>query len=93
GHRQELLREFHRVTRDTVILSLGVDGNYKAWKRARLERKRDRRKERGPQNRFVIPTKQIESEFRSSGFEILGHYDFLPMYAMWRTYVLRRIDR
>ncbi|MGE0012870.1 MAG: class I SAM-dependent methyltransferase [Azoarcus sp.] len=93
GHRQEMLREFHRVTRDTVILSLWVDGNYKAWKRARLERKRDRREERGPQNRFVIPTKQIESEFRSSGFEILGHYDFLPMYARWRTYVLRRIDR
>lgn len=93
GHRLEMLREFHRVTRDTVILSLWVDGNYKAWKRARLEKKRDRREERGPQNRFVIPAKQIEAEFGRSGFTILGHYDFLPMYAMWRTYVLRRIDR
>ncbi|PLX74952.1 MAG: SAM-dependent methyltransferase [Azoarcus sp.] len=92
-HRLEMLREFHRVTRDTVILSMWVDGNYKAWKRARLEHRRDRRENRGTQNRFVIPAKQIESEFRSNGFEILGHYDFLPMYAMWRTYVLRRIDR
>ena len=31
--RMTILKEFHRVTRDTVILSLWVDGNYKAWKR------------------------------------------------------------
>lgn len=86
-HRLAMLREFHRVTRDTVILSLWVDGNYKAWRRARLER------ERGTgsyQNRFVIPVQTAEREFRQAGFDILGHSDFLPRYAMWRVYTLRR---
>lgn len=92
-HRRQMLNEFHRVTRDTVILSLWVDGNYKAWKRRRLERDRDRRAARGLQNRFVIPAREIEGEFRGAGFDILGHHDFLPLYAMWRVYVLRRSDR
>ena len=90
-HRLAMLREFHRVTRDTVILSLWVDGNYKAWKRSRLERDRARREERGIQNRFVIPARQIEDEFRATGFSTLGHFDFIPLYAMWRVYVLRRV--
>lgn len=38
--RRVLLREFHRVTRDSVILSLWVDGNFKAWKRRRMEARR-----------------------------------------------------
>jgi ubiquinone/menaquinone biosynthesis C-methylase UbiE len=89
-HRLAMLREFRRVTRDTVIVSLWVDGNVKAWKRARLERDRARRERRGIQNRFVVPARTAEAEFRASGFEILGRYDFLPLYAMWRVYVLRR---
>ncbi len=91
-HRLTMLREFHRVTRDTVIVSLWVDGNYKAWKRARLERDTARRKHRAFQNRFVVPARTAEAEFRASGFDILGHYDFLPLYAMWRVYVLRRAE-
>lgn len=90
GHRLAMLREFRRVTRDTAIISLWVDGNYKAWKRRRLEQDRARRERRGVQNRFVVPARTVEQEFRASGFQILGHYDFLPLYAMWRVYVLRR---
>jgi hypothetical protein len=86
-HRLAMLREFRRVTRDTLILSLWVDGNYKAWKRARLEQ---RRRRKSVANRFVIPGVVAESEFRDAGFRVLGHYDFLPRYAMWRVYVLRR---
>jgi ubiquinone/menaquinone biosynthesis C-methylase UbiE len=86
-HRLAMLREFRRVTRDTVILSLWVDGNYKAWKRARLEQ---RRRRKSVANRFVVPTAAAESEFREAGYRILGYYDFLPRYAMWRVYVLRR---
>lgn len=93
AHRLTMLREFHRVTRDTVIVSLWVDGNYKAWKRARLERVRDLGTRRGIQNRFVIPARQIEKEFDTAGFDILGHFDFLPLYAMWRVYVLRRVGK
>lgn len=90
AHRMAMLHEFRRVTRDTVIVSLWVDGNYKAWKRGRLERDRARRERRGLQNRFVLPAKQVEQEFRASGLQILGHFDFLPWYSMWRVYVLRR---
>lgn len=93
-NRLALLREFHRVTRDTVILSLWVDGNYKAWKRARLETRRAAlgRPEKN-QNRFVVARADIEHEFAQSGFRVLGHRDFLPGYAMWRTYVLRKEPR
>ncbi len=90
-HRLAILREFHRVSRDTLIVSLWVDGNYKAWKRRRLEARRAAQG-RGAQNlnRFVVPRKTVEAEFRQAGFAILGHLDFLPGYAMWRTYVLRK---
>jgi ubiquinone/menaquinone biosynthesis C-methylase UbiE len=91
GDRHTLLRELHRVTRDSVILSLWVDGNYKAWKRRRLERRRQAEgKVGGYQNRFVVPQAQIEGEFVAAGFRIDGYYDFLPGYAMWRVYVLRK---
>lgn len=90
-HRLAILREFHRVSRDSLIVSLWVDGNYKAWKRRRLELRRVR-EGRAPQtgNRFVIPRAVIESEFRQAGFAIVGHQDFLPGYALWRTYTLRK---
>lgn len=90
AHRLAMLREFHRVTRDTVILSLWVRGNYKAWKRMRLERERARDGHSGPQNRFLLPARAVEHEFRSAGFAIVGRRDFLPLYSMWRIYVLRR---
>ncbi|XLY90251.1 methyltransferase domain-containing protein [Ectopseudomonas mendocina] len=91
-HRLAILREFHRVSRDTVIVSLWVDGNYKAWKRRRLEARRAAQGRAAQnQNRFVVHRKTLEDEFRQAGFAILGHLDFLPGYAMWRTYVLRKV--
>lgn len=87
AHRLAMLREFHRVTRDTLIVSLWVDGNYKAWKRKRLER---RRPAKDNQNRFVVARSVIETEFAEAGFDILDRNDFLPGYAMWRVYVLRK---
>lgn len=90
-HRLAILREFHRVSRDSVILSLWVDGNYKAWKRRRLEQRRAARGRASQnQNRFVVARSVIENEFRQAGFHIEAHLDFLPGYAMWRTYVLRK---
>jgi SAM-dependent methyltransferase len=87
AHRLSMLREFHRVSRDSLIVSLWVDGNYKAWKRKRLEQ---RRPAKANQNRFVIPRTVIEAEFDQAGFAIIDHCDFLPGYAMWRVYVLRK---
>ncbi|HLA32990.1 MAG TPA: class I SAM-dependent methyltransferase [Pseudomonas sp.] len=90
-HRLAILREFHRVSRDTVIVSLWVDGNYKAWKRRRLEQRRAaQERPTQKQNRFVVAKQVIEHEFKQAGFQIIGHLDFLPGYAMWRTYVLRK---
>lgn len=87
-----LLKEFHRVTRETVIVSLWVDGNFKAWRRHRLEAHRAHRREnvqgRGFQNRFVIPAPTIEQEFAAAGFAVRSHHDFIPGYSMWRVYVL-----
>jgi SAM-dependent methyltransferase len=90
-HRLAMLREFHRVTRDTLVVSLWVDGNYKAWKRKKLEATRPE-PERDPtrQNRFVVAKATIESEFQQAGFHIVGSFDFLPGYAMWRVYTLRK---
>lgn len=89
--RLTLLREFHRVSRDTLIISLWVDGNYKSWKRSRAEQRR-LAKGTAPefQNRFVIPVDTIESEFAQAGFKVVDHLDFIPYYAMWRVYVLRK---
>jgi ubiquinone/menaquinone biosynthesis C-methylase UbiE len=85
--RAVLLKEFHRVTRDSVIVSLWVDGNFKAWKRKRAERSRN---QEGYQNRFVLPAATVEGEFEQAGFHIQERLDFLPLYAMWRVYLLRK---
>lgn len=85
--RLRLLREFHRVSRDTVILSTWVDGNLKAMARRSLEKKRPKR---AYQNRFVIPAKTLEEEFALAGFTVNARLDFLKYYHMWRTYVLKK---
>lgn len=90
-HRLALLKEFHRTTRDSVIISLWVDGNYKAWRRKKLEKQR---LQENPcyksTNRFVISQKTVENEFIQAGFSIQTHLDFIPGYSMWRIYVLRK---
>lgn len=88
--RMALLRELHRVTRDTVVVSLWVDGNLKSWQRARLERRRAARGKSANRNRFVLQRDVAQAEFAAAGFDIVAHVDFLPGYAMWRTYVLRK---
>ena len=91
SHRIALLREFYRVSRDTIIVSLWVDGNYKAFRRRRLEKKRVSNGGAGKnRNRFIAKKRVIEAEFEQAGFVIAGHYDFLPGYAMWRVYMLRK---
>jgi SAM-dependent methyltransferase len=86
-HRMTILREFERVSRDSVIVSLWVDGNFKSWKRKRAEKQRG---QEGYQNRFVLSAATVEKEFEQAGFRIQEQLDFLPLYAMWRVYVLRK---
>jgi len=87
SHRLAMLREFHRVTRDSVCVSLWVDGNVKAHQRARLEA---RRPQGDHHSRHVVKRACIESEFKQAGFQIRGRIDFLRLYSMWRIYVLRK---
>ena len=91
--RARMLREFHRVTAETLIVSLWVDGNWQGWRRKRLEAARAsgrREYRRRYHDRFVQPRRRIEAEFRQAGFEILGAVDFLPLWSIWRTYVLKK---
>lgn len=91
AHRKVILSEFQRVSRDSVIISLWVDGNIKAWRRKRLEARRNNGQADGSyQNRFVLPAATVEQEFEAAGFRIQERMDFLPFYAMWRVYVLRK---
>jgi len=84
--RLDLLAEMARVASNSILISLWVDGNLAAHKRKRLEAKR---KKARYQNRFVIPQAVIEEEFAASGLSIEAKLDFIPHYAMWRTYVLK----
>jgi ubiquinone/menaquinone biosynthesis C-methylase UbiE len=85
--RLTLLREFYRVTRDTVSISLWVDGNYKAFRRKQLEAQRTYKTY---QNRIILSPAIVEPEFVKAGFAIIGRVDFLKFYAMWRLYVLKK---
>ena len=74
-----------------MILSLWVDGNFKAWRRQKLEKRRYAETGKPSyQNRFVLPVATVEEEFQAAGFRIQERLDFLPFYAMWRVYVLRK---
>lgn len=90
-NRALMLKEFHRVTSDTVCISLWVDGNRQAERRLRLEAKRSSLRSKPKyQNRFVIPQAQIEAEFERSGFDRVTHYDLIRGFSMWRIYVLKK---
>jgi len=85
--RLAILKEFYRVTRDTVAISLWVDGNYKAFRRRKLEAHRTYKTY---QNRIVLERAVVEREFVDAGFVIADHFDFLKFYSMWRLYVLKK---
>jgi ubiquinone/menaquinone biosynthesis C-methylase UbiE len=88
--RNAMLKELYRVTRDTVIVSLWVDGNFKAMRRTENKKDSKLRGRQDSTNRFIIPRALIEAEFSAVGFDIVTHLDFLPLYHMWRTYILRK---
>jgi ubiquinone/menaquinone biosynthesis C-methylase UbiE len=85
--RAKMFHEFHRVTRDSVCVSLWVNGNFQAWRRRRSQNHHQTSQYRP---RFLSDHSQIEPEFRQSGFNIIGYVDLFPGFSMWRTYVLKR---
>jgi len=84
--RLKILTEMARVATSSVIVSLWVDGNYKAWRRQKLEMQRGRKTSL---NRFVLSAETFEDEIRQANMQITAKLDFLPRYALWRTYVLK----
>ncbi|MNV80130.1 hypothetical protein D3C71_1737150 [compost metagenome] len=75
--RLAILRELHRVSRDTLIVSLQLDGNYPF--------------RRGPRPR-PISRGAIEEEIGRTGFEIVGRYGVWPGHSTSWIYVLRKED-
>jgi len=88
--RIRMLQEFARISTDSIVVSLWVDGNYRAYRHLRNdERKLRTRGANRPIDRFVFPRAQIEGDFVAAGLEIVGHVDFIKYWDKWRTYVLR----
>lgn len=79
-HRSALLGEFHRVSRDTVIVAVRVDTHFK----------RRRPEAAGVHPRQPVNKADVEAEFKQAGFCVLSHQDFLPGCARLRVYVLRK---
>lgn len=85
-----MLKEFARISSDTIVVSLWVDGNWRAYKHRINEEKKERvRGKDFKRDRFVIPRSQIEQDFTAAGLELVGHVDFIKYWEKWRTYVLR----
>jgi 2-polyprenyl-3-methyl-5-hydroxy-6-metoxy-1,4-benzoquinol methylase len=76
-HRLALLKEFHRVSRDTVIVAVQINAHFK------LRRS-------GAHARQLADKAEVEAGFRQAGFRLLSHQDFLPGCARMRVYVLRK---
>jgi len=88
--RRQIFKEFYHVTRQTVLLSLWVDGNFKARRRRNRDRVLDYKKPTRLHNRFLFKKEELEQEFYNAGFSIATHYDFFPGYSMWQLYVLEK---
>lgn len=78
------LKELARVTKNSITISLWVDGN---WQGNRKMAKKPKGKN-GYTNRIVIPQTIIEKEIVQAGFKIKKHLDLLPGISMWRYYIL-----
>ncbi len=88
--RIRMLQEFSRVSSGTVIVSLWVDGNFRAWRHRLKEEKKARTQGRTvPRDRVLVKRKDFESEIAAAGLELVDHVDFLKHWEKWRAYVLR----
>jgi ubiquinone/menaquinone biosynthesis C-methylase UbiE len=87
--RADLLNELHRVTSNTVCLSLQVNGNW--YSRSRLaEQNREPNK---TFRKYIFYKKLIEQELRDAGFIILGYADKFKGLSAWRSYTLKKVHK
>lgn len=85
--RKQLLAELHRVTSNTVSISLQVDGNWYAAKRLPELKKNPNIIHR----KYIFYRKLIEQEFKDAGFAIIGYADKCKGISAWRCYTLKKI--
>lgn len=79
-HRLAMLGEFHRVSRDTVIVAVQLESRFG----------RTRAVAEGVEAQTLTNKTEVEAEFRQAGFSLLSHQDFFPGCASMRVYVLRK---
>lgn len=79
-HRSAMLSEFHRVSRDTVIVAVRIDAHFKRRQTGGA----------GNQAQQLARKAEVEAEFAQAGFSLIGYQDFLPGYVRMRVYVLRK---
>ncbi|MFJ7143038.1 MAG: class I SAM-dependent methyltransferase [Pseudomonas protegens] len=78
--RLALLREFHRVSRDSVIVAARVEPLFNILAATPGESAAS----------LAIGKVQLEGEFKQAGFEVVSQQDFLPGCGAARVYVLRK---
>lgn len=74
-HRLAILRELHRVSRDSLILSVTLG--------------RPAGQPQDPQP-IVVSKDEIEAQFELAGFSILKQYEVLPGCGLGSIYILRK---
>lgn len=87
--RVRMLKEFARISSDTVIVSLWVDGNYRASREQKRLLLKEQKTGVREHNRYVITRQDIEADFAAAGLSVVGHVDLLKYWEKWRAYVLR----
>lgn len=88
--RVALLKEFHRVTRESVIISACVNGNVASWSKDIRIAKQDHSAMSLWNQDLILGKETVEHEFYNSGFEIVNRLELLPLLSAWRVYVLRK---
>lgn len=76
--RVALLREFRRVARESLIISLQPGRHLDVSRQGKASGR-------------IFPD-VAEAEFTGAGFRVRMTRDVLPMVARWRVYVLRKVD-
>ncbi|OPB00925.1 hypothetical protein BFW87_00505 [Pseudomonas fluorescens] len=84
--RLNLLREFHRITRDCLIISIEVERNPHLCSNQQSPPEQ----EKNGDHRILTPPAEIESEFRLAGFIIQQYIVRLPRLDLQRIYILRK---
>ena len=87
--RRQALSELARISRRYVVVSPWTDGNYKAWRRQRMETGRAGHER---QNRHIASRSNLAADFAAAGLTAVRHFDLIPLYSQWRYYVLERVD-